>query len=39
MKDLYEKPHLDLLLFSTQDIITVSGDEIDNELPDEENPF
>ena len=39
MKQLYEKPWADLIVISTRDVITASSGGIDNEIPDEENPF
>ena len=39
MKEKYEKPQIDFIIFDVQDVIVTSGGEIDNELPDEENPF
>ena len=38
MKQTYEPPLIKWLAVSMQDILASSG-EIDNELPDEENPF
>lgn len=39
MKKLYERPWADLVVIGTHDIITTSGGGLDNETPDELNPF
>ena len=38
MKKFYEEPMINWIILNSTDVITTSG-EIDNETPDEENPF